>query len=41
MKKVKAVCKSCKFNLTAGEAEIGDTCPWCKRGILEAPEDTP
>jgi predicted RNA-binding Zn-ribbon protein involved in translation (DUF1610 family) len=39
MKKVKAICKTCRFALTAGEAGVGDTCPWCKRGVLEAPEE--
>lgn len=36
--KVKAVCDICKFKLTAGDAEVGDICPWCKRGALKQPE---
>lgn len=37
-KKYKAECSICNFSLTDGDAEIGDICPWCRRGVLVAPK---
>lgn len=37
-RKIKAKCDTCGFSLTAGVAQIGDICPWCKTGTLQTPD---
>ena len=33
-KQQKLYCSTCPFILTAGDKNVGDTCPWCNKGKL-------